>query len=82
MKIFKIEKNKQWSVVQHTIDAKQYEPPWSEFNGYTSDIGVSKLPVVEKHVQIYTDTIKRGRKEVELTYRNITKEELKRQKVI
>ena len=82
MKIFKIEKNKQGSVVQHTIDSKQSEPPGSEVKGYTSDTGVSKLLTVEKHIQIYTETKKRVRKKTELTYTNITKEELKRQKVV
>ena len=44
MEMFTKEKNRLGIAVQHTVDAKQSEPPGSEVQGNTSDSGVSELP--------------------------------------
>ena len=42
MEMSSIEKNRLGIAVQHTVDAKQSEPPGSEVQGNTSDSGVSE----------------------------------------
>ena len=48
MEMSQIKKNRLGIAVQHTVDAKQSEPPGSEVQGNTSDAGVSKLPLNDK----------------------------------
>ena len=49
MEMSQIKKNSLGIVVQHTVDAKQSEPPGSEVQDNTSYSGVSELPINENN---------------------------------